>query len=80
MLNLKEEDRTIVFYESPFRVVKLLEECSAVFGEERQAAVSREISKMFQETRRGTLAELKLHFTEKPPKGEIVCIIAGKEG
>lgn len=80
LMNLKEEERTIVFYESPFRVVKLLEECIGVFGEDRIAAVSREISKMFQETKRGTLAELKQHFTDKPPKGEIVCMVAGKEG
>lgn len=79
LLNLKEEDRTIVFYESPFRLVKLLEECIAIFGEERQAAVSREVSKMFQETQRGTLAELRQYFTDKAPKGEIVCMVGGKE-
>lgn len=77
--NLKEEDRTIVFYESPFRLVKLLEECIGVFGEERQAAVCRELSKMFQETKRGTLATLKQYYTEKAPKGEIVVVVAGKE-
>lgn len=76
---LKEEDRTIVFYESPFRLVKLMEECIGVFGEERQAAVCRELSKMFQETKRGTLATLKQYYTEKAPKGEIVVVVAGKE-
>lgn len=76
---LKEEDRTIVFYESPFRLVKLMEECIGVFGEDRQAAVCRELSKMFQETKRGTLATLKQYYTEKAPKGEIVVVVAGKE-
>ncbi len=77
LLKLKEEDRTIVFYESPFRLVKLLDECMAVFGEERQAAVSREVSKLFQETKRGTLSELKKDFEEKGVKGEIVVVVGG---
>lgn len=77
LLALKEETRTIVFYESPFRLVKLLEECITHFGEERQASVSRELSKMFEETKRGTLLELKNYFSEKGVKGEIVMVMAG---
>ena len=75
---LKEETRTMIFYESPFRVVKTLILFAEVFGEERKASVSREISKKFEETTRGTLAELIQHFTEKPPKGEFVIVVAGK--
>ncbi len=75
--NLAEETRTMVFYESPFRLVKTLTQLAEVFGSDRQASVSREISKKFEETRRGTLAELVQSFTEKPPKGEIVMVVAG---
>lgn len=78
LLALKDEVRTIIFYESPFRLVKLLEEGCIHFGEERMASVSREISKKFEETRRGTLLELKTHFEKHPAKGEIVVCIAGK--
>ncbi len=78
LLALKEEERTMVFYESPFRLVKLLEECIEHFGAERLASVSREISKMFEETQRGTLQELKTHFEEKGVKGEIVVVVGGK--
>lgn len=77
-LALKEEERTMIFYESPFRLVKLLEEGIQHLGEERIGSVSREISKMFQETKRGTLAELKKYFEEKGVKGEIVVVIGGK--
>jgi len=76
---LSEESRTVVIYESPYRVVKTIEQCIEFFGEERQASVSREISKMFEETRRGTLLQLAQHFKENLPKGEFVIIIAGKE-
>jgi 16S rRNA (cytidine1402-2'-O)-methyltransferase len=76
---LKEESRTLVFYESPFRLVKTLEQIALVFEEDRKACVSREISKMFEEHRKGTLTALALHFTNKPPKGEIVLIVGGKE-
>ncbi len=76
---LKEESRTLVFYESPFRLVKTLEQLALVFEEDRKACVSREISKMFEEHRKGTLTALALHFTNKPPKGEIVLIVGGKE-
>lgn len=74
---LREETRTMVFYESPFRLVKLLEECITMMGPERRAAVSRELSKMYEETRRGTLEELRQYFTEKAPKGEIVVVVEG---
>lgn len=70
------EQRTIVLYESPFRLVKLLEEIQLYFGNERNIAVCREISKMHEETQRGNAATLIQHFTQKPPKGEIVVIIA----
>jgi 16S rRNA (cytidine1402-2'-O)-methyltransferase len=75
---LRDENRTMVFYESPFRLVKLLEETAVVFGEDRQASVSRELSKMFEETKRGTLKELSTYFSEKGVKGEIVVCIGGK--
>ena len=78
-LFLKEEERTIVFYESPFRLVKLLEEVMEHFGADRKCSVSRELTKMFEETRRGTAAELFQHFSAHPPKGEIVVCVAGKE-
>lgn len=76
---LKEEFRTIVFYESPYRTAKLLGELSVALGEERLASVSRELTKIYEETRRGTLKELKEHFTAHPPKGEIVVVVQGKD-
>jgi 16S rRNA (cytidine1402-2'-O)-methyltransferase len=75
---LSDETRTMIFYESPFRLLKALEEMSVIFGVSRQASVSRELSKMFEETRRGTLAELADHFRANIPKGEIVIVVAGK--
>lgn len=75
---LREEPRTMVFYESPYRLVKLLQQLADVMGVERQACVCREISKIHEESRRGTLAELIDHFTQTPPKGEIVVVVAGK--
>ena len=78
-LFLKEEERTILFYESPFRLVKLLEEIIEHFGADRRCSVSRELTKMFEETRRGTAEELLQHFSAHPPKGEIVVCVAGKE-
>ena len=75
---LREEPRTMVFYESPYRLVKLLQQLADVMGTERQACVCREISKIHEESRRGTLAELIDHFTQTPPKGEIVVVVAGK--
>jgi len=73
------EKRTMIFYESPFRLVKSLTQFAEVFGIDRKASVSREISKLFEETKRGTLQELMQHFTEHNPKGEIVVIVAGLE-
>lgn len=75
---LKEETRTMIFYESPFRLVKALDEMSEVFGSDRSASVSREISKIYEEHKRGTLGELSEHFRSSPPKGEIVIVVAGK--
>jgi len=75
---LRDETRTMIFYESPFRLLKALEEMSVIFGSDRQASVSRELSKIFGETRRGTLAELADHFRANIPKGEIVIVVAGK--
>ena len=77
--SLKEEERTMIFYESPFRLMKALEEFSQVFGSDRRASVSREISKMFEETKRGTSTELIEYFSGKTVKGEIVIVVAGKE-
>lgn len=77
--NLSTETRTMIFYESPFRLVKTLTQLSEVFGTDRKASVSREISKFHEETKRGTLAELALHFTQTTPRGEIVLIVAGLE-
>ncbi|MBQ6237128.1 MAG: 16S rRNA (cytidine(1402)-2'-O)-methyltransferase [Bacteroidales bacterium] len=76
---LAEESRTMIIYESPFRLVKLLEQLIEVVGEERQVSVSREISKLHAETARGTLREVRDHFAAKEVKGEIVVILAGKE-
>ena len=72
-------DETFIVYESPFRLVKTLEQLAAVCGEERKASVSREISKLHEQTVRGTLAELISHFKTTPPKGEIVVCVAGIE-
>ncbi len=75
---LEDEERTMIFYESPNRLVKTMEEFITYFGEDRQCAVSRELSKMFEENKRGTLREVADHFKEKTVKGEIVIIVAGK--
>lgn len=74
---LSTEKRTMIFYESPFRLVKTLSQLAEVFGKERRASVSREISKLHEDTRRGTLEELAAHYTAQNPKGEIVVIVAG---
>lgn len=78
LLLLQEEERTMIFYESPYRLVKTLTQFAEVFGEERQVSVCREISKLHEESYRGTLREVIDHFTEVAPKGEIVIILAGK--
>lgn len=75
---LADEERTMIFYESPFRVVKTLQQLAEVLGSDRAASVSREISKKFEETKHGTLAELVAHFTEHAPKGEFVIVVAGR--
>lgn len=76
---LKEEKRTIIFYESPYRVVKTLTQLAEVFGNEREAAAVREISKIHEECVRGTLAELITHFTQNEPRGEFVLLVGGAE-
>lgn len=76
---LAEETRTMIFYESPFRVVKTLEQFAVMYGEDRQCSVTREISKMFEETVRGTLKEVAEHFRQKEPKGEFVIILEGNQ-
>lgn len=76
---LREETRTMVFYESPYRVVKLLEQLAAVFGADRQASCCREISKIHEESVRGSLQELITHFTGTAPRGEFVVVVAGKD-
>lgn len=76
--SLKEEQRTMIFYESPYRVVKTLEQFAEAFGTTRQVSVCREISKLHEESVRGTLEEVISHFKEKEPKGEIVIVLAGK--
>ena len=75
---LAAEERTVVLYESPHRLVKCLQQLAEYCGEDRQACVSRELTKMFEENARGTLQELILHFEKKSVKGEIVIILAGK--
>ena len=75
--SLREEQRTMIFYESPYRLLKTLQQLAEVFGDERQASVCREISKLHEESVRGSLEELVAHFTETEPRGEIVLIVAG---
>jgi 16S rRNA (cytidine1402-2'-O)-methyltransferase len=74
---LSVEPRTLVLYESPYRVVKCLEQLAETFGEERRVAVVREITKKFEETVRGTVAEVLEHFREHEPKGEFVIVVEG---
>lgn len=75
---LIDEERTMIFYESPYRVVKALGQFAEVFGPDRPVAVSRELTKKFEETFRGTVADAIAHFTTKEPKGEFVIVVAGK--
>jgi 16S rRNA (cytidine1402-2'-O)-methyltransferase len=79
MKQLENETRTMVFYESPMRLVKTLEEFMGYFGEERLCSVSRELTKMFEENKRGTLREVCDHFKAKTVKGEIVIVVAGRD-
>ena len=74
---LATESRTVIFYESPYRVVKCLEQIAETFGSERRVAVVREITKKFEETVRGTVAEAIAHFKEHEPKGEFVIVVEG---
>jgi 16S rRNA (cytidine1402-2'-O)-methyltransferase len=75
--SLRDEQRTMVFYESPYRLVKTLQQLAEVFGNDRQVSVCREISKVHEEIVRGSLDEVVTHFKEKEPKGEIVIVLAG---
>ena len=79
LTTLAEEPRTLIFYESPHRLVKTLAQFVEVFGADRPVSVCREISKMHEESVRGTLAEVLSHFTEVEPRGEFVIVLGGKE-
>lgn len=79
LMFLVEEERTMIFYESPHRILKTLKQFSEYFGEDRKVSVSREISKMFEETKRGNLTEVLQYFEDKKPKGEFVIIVDGKK-
>lgn len=74
---LAEEERTMVFYESPYRVARTLQQFAEVFGSDRRASASREISKLHEETVRGTIGELAAHFAENEPRGEFVIVVEG---
>lgn len=78
MKELADETRTMIFYESPYRLVKALEQFAEYFGPDRRVSVSRELSKLFEENFRGTIAEVLLHFQSKTIKGEIVIVLEGK--
>lgn len=77
LTRLSQEERTLVFYESPFRLVKTLDQFGEYFGKQRQASVSRELTKMYEETKRGSVSELADYFRAKTVKGEIVIVVAG---
>jgi 16S rRNA (cytidine1402-2'-O)-methyltransferase len=79
LTQLQEETRTMIFYESPYRVVKTLQQFAEYFGEDRPVSVCREISKIHEESVRGTLSEVIAHFQETEPKGEIVIVLGGKK-
>ena len=79
LLALAEEERTMIFYESPHRLVKTLTQLAGFWGPERLASVSRELTKLYEETVNGTLAEIIAHFTDKTIKGEIVIVVDGKK-
>jgi 16S rRNA (cytidine1402-2'-O)-methyltransferase len=76
---LASEERTMIFYESPLRLIKTLADLAGYFGEDRMCSVSRELTKMFEENMRGTLKEVHDHFAAKTVKGEIVIVVAGKQ-
>ncbi|WP_276485164.1 16S rRNA (cytidine(1402)-2'-O)-methyltransferase [Paraflavitalea pollutisoli] len=77
---LADEDRTMIFYESPHRLVRTLEDMIQYFGAERACCVSRELTKLYEENARGSLQEVRDHFKKKEVKGEIVLVVAGREG
>lgn len=79
LVQLQDESRTMIFYESPHRLLKTLQQFAEVFGEGRQVSVCREISKLHEESVRGTLAEVVEHFTATEPRGEIVIVLAGAD-
>lgn len=79
LLELAEETRTMVFYESPHKLLKTLTHFAEYFGEGRPISVSRELTKLYEETVRGTTSEVLEHFTDKPPKGELVIVVGGKK-
>ena len=76
---LTEETRTMIFYESPHKLIKTLNNFCEYFGEDRQLSVSRELTKLYEETIRGTAKEVLDYFSNKPPKGEIVIVVSGKK-
>ena len=78
LLQLADEERTMIFYESPYRLTKTLEQFAGVLGPERPVSVSRELTKKFEQTVRGTLAEVAAHFAAHEPKGEIVVVLGGR--
>jgi 16S rRNA (cytidine1402-2'-O)-methyltransferase len=78
-MQLAGETRTMVFYESPFRLVKALLQFAEHFGNDRRCCVCRELSKLFEEIKRGTVEELQQYYTANPPKGEIVIVVEGGE-
>ncbi len=79
LLELAEETRTMVFYESPHKLIKTLTHFAEYFGEDRPISVSRELTKLYEETVRGTVSEVLEHFNNKPPKGEFVIVVSGKK-
>lgn len=79
LLQLAEEPRTIIFYESPHKLLKTLANFCEYFGEDRPVSVSRELTKLYEETIRGTAKEVLEYYTAKPPKGEIVIVVGGKK-
>jgi len=76
---LTEETRTMIFYESPHKLLKTLSNFCEYFGDDRQISISRELTKLYEETIRGTVKDVLLYYTNKPPKGEIVIVVAGKK-
>lgn len=79
LLELAEETRTMIFYESPHKLLKTLAHFAEYFDSDRLISVSRELTKLFEETQRGTATEVHAYYTNKPPKGEIVIVVAGKK-